>query len=168
QVRYRAACNGYDNPFQRRIETPMQVGMAPSRGVAVLRSKEWFHLDDPGTELLGQTLTFRLSSFIRFKDEKIFSSVETLGQVLVELPTKEVIQVASVEYITGQSHGNPVVDYLQRHGTSIDQPVNFDNAIPLNAKTELLIRAPASNEGYARVSGDYNPIHVSRTFSSYS
>ena len=168
QFLYRGVYTDYENTFQRKIETPMQVYLASSRDVAVFMSKEWFHLDDPDTELLEKTVTFHLSSFIRFKDEKIFSSVETLGQVLVELPTKEIIQVASVEYITGQSHGNPVIDYLQRRGTSIEQPVTFDNAIPLNAKTELLIRAPASNEGYARVSGDFNPIHVSKTFSSYA
>ncbi|PUU78407.1 fatty acid synthase beta subunit [Tuber borchii] len=160
QFLYRGTYADCENTFQRKVETLMQVHMASSRGVAVLRSKEWFHLDDPDTELLGKTLTFRLSSFIQFKDEKIFSSVETLGQVLVELPTKEVIQVASIQYIAGQSHGNPVIDYHQRHGTSIEQPVNFDNAIPLNGKTELLIRAPASNEGYARVSGDYNLIYT--------
>ncbi|RPB05353.1 hypothetical protein L873DRAFT_1785580 [Choiromyces venosus 120613-1] len=95
---------------------------------------EWLHLDDPDTGPLGQTITFRLSSFIRFRDKKIFSSVETLGRVLVELPTKWVIQVASVEYITGQSHRNPVIDYLQRHGTSIEQPVDLDSAILLNAE----------------------------------
>jgi fatty acid synthase subunit beta len=32
----------------------------------------------------------------------------------------------------------------------------------------LTLRAPASNENYARVSGDYNPIHVSRVFASYA
>ena len=74
----------------------MQVHMASSGDVAVLRSKEWFLIDDPINKLLGKTLTFGLSSFIRFKDEKIFSFVETRGQVLVELSTKEVIQVASV------------------------------------------------------------------------
>jgi fatty acid synthase subunit beta len=30
------------------------------------------------------------------------------------------------------------------------------------------LKAPASNENYARVSGDYNPIHVSRVFASYA
>lgn len=35
-------------------------------------------------------------------------------------------------------------------------------------KTELLIRASASNEGYACVWGGYNPIGVSPTFSSYA
>merc|ERR1711939_833692 len=30
------------------------------------------------------------------------------------------------------------------------------------------LKAPSSNETYARVSGDYNPIHVSRVFSKYA
>jgi fatty acid synthase subunit beta len=32
----------------------------------------------------------------------------------------------------------------------------------------LLLKAPASNETYAQVSGDYNPIHVSRVFAEYA
>ena len=168
QFLYRGAYTDFENTFQRKTETPMQIHLSTTKDVAVLRSKEWFSLDEPDHELLGQTLTFRLQSFVRFKNKTIFSSVETRGQVLMELPTKEIIQVASVEYEAGVSHGNPVIDYLQRHGSSIEQPVNFENAIPLNGKTPLLLRAPASNETYARVSGDYNPIHVSRVFSSYA
>ncbi|KAM3087622.1 beta subunit of fatty acid synthetase [Clarireedia jacksonii] len=168
QFLYRGAYTDFENTFQRKTETPMQIHLATSKDVAVLRSKEWFNLDDADIELLGQTLTFRLQSFVRFKNKTVFSSVETRGQVLLELPTKEIIQVASVEYEAGVSHGNPVIDYLERHGSSIEQPVNFENAIPLNGKTPLSLRAPASNETYARVSGDYNPIHVSRVFSSYA
>lgn len=168
QFLYRGTYTDYENTFQRKIETPMEVHLSSIKDVAVLRSKEWFQLDDPETELLDKTLNFRLSSFVEYKNEKVYSSVRTMGQVLVELPTKEIIQVASVDYQAGESHGNPVIDYLQRHGTSIEQPVHFDNAIPLNPKTELTIRAPASNEGYARISGDYNPIHVSRTFAGYA
>jgi fatty acid synthase subunit beta, fungi type len=168
QFLYRGAYTDFENTFQRKTETPMQLHLATSKDVAVLRSKEWFNFDEPDIELLGQTLTFRLQSLVRFKNKTVFSSVETSGQVLLELPTKEIIQVASVEYEAGVSHGNPVIDYLQRYGSSIEQPVNFENAIPLNGKTALLLRAPASNETYARVSGDYNPIHVSRVFSSYA
>ncbi|KAI5782751.1 acyl transferase domain-containing protein [Geopyxis carbonaria] len=168
QFLYRGTYTDFENTFQRKVETPMEIHLGSTKDVAVLRSKEWFHLDDPETDLLNKTLTFRLSSFIRYKNKTVFSSVETMGQVLIELPTKEVIQVASVDYSAQQSHGNPVIDYLERHGTSIEQPVHFENAIPLNGKTELTTRAPASNEGYARVSGDYNPIHVSRTFASYA
>jgi len=168
QFLYRGAYTDFENTFQRKQETPMQIHLATSKDVAVLRSKEWFNFDEPDHELLGQTLTFRLESLIRFKNNTVFSRVQTSGQVLMELPTKEIIQVASVEYEAGVSHGNPVVDYLERHGSSIEQPINFENPIPLNGKTPLLLKAPASNETYARVSGDYNPIHVSRVFSSYA
>jgi len=113
-------------------------------------------------------LTFRLQSFVRYKNKTVFSSVETRGAVLVELPTKEVVQVASVDYEASDSHGNPVIDYLERNGSAIEQPVHFENPIPLSGKTPLQLKAPASNETYARVSGDYNPIHVSRVFASYA
>lgn len=165
---YRGAYSDYENTFQRKDEVPMQLHLASSRDVAILRSKEWFRLDEPDVELLGQTLTFRLQSLIRFKNKSVFSNVQTVGQVLLELPTKEIIQVASVNYEAGTSHGNPVIDYLQRNGRSIEQPVYFENSIPLSGKTPLVLRAPASNETYARVSGDYNPIHVSRVFASYA
>jgi fatty acid synthase subunit beta len=146
----------------------MQLHLGTTKDVAVLCSKEWFRFDETNIELLGQTLTFRLHSIVHFKNKNVFSSVQTTGQALLELPTKEIIQVATVEYEAGISHGNPVIDYLQRHGSSIEQPVNFENAIPLSGKTPLTLKAPASNETYARVSGDYNPIHVSRVFASYA
>jgi len=169
QFLYRGVYTDYENTFQRKLETPMQVHLGTTKDVAVLRSKEWFVLDEQqDIELLGQTLTFRLESFVKFKNKTVFSSVETRGQILLELPTKEIVQVASVEYQAGTSHGNPVIDYLERHGSSIEQPVNFENPIPLSGKSPLQLRAPASNETYARVSGDYNPIHVSRVFASYA
>ncbi|KAJ9645870.1 beta subunit of fatty acid synthetase [Coniosporium tulheliwenetii] len=168
QFLYRGAYSDFENTFQRKTETPMNLHLATSKDVAILRSKEWFHLEDPDIDLLNKTLTFKLQSLVRFKNKTVFSTVETVGEVLLELPTKEVIQVASVEYEAGASHGNPVLDYLQRNGSKLDQPVTFENPIPLNGKTPLTLKAPATNETYARVSGDYNPIHVSRVFASYA
>ena len=156
QFLYRGVYTDFQNTFQRKTETPMQIHLTSTKDVAVLRSKQWFILDENSNtdiELLGQTLTFRLQSLVRFKNKTIFSHVETRGQVLLELPTKEIIQVATVDYEAGDSHGNPVIDYLQRHGSSIEQPINFENPIPLSGKTPLQLRAPASNETYARVSG---------------
>ena len=49
-------------------------------------------------------------------------------------------------------------------GSREDKRVRTDAA----GSVALELRAPASNETYARVSGDYNPIHVSRVFSSYA
>ncbi|SPN99679.1 probable fatty-acyl-CoA synthase, beta subunit [Cephalotrichum gorgonifer] len=170
QFLYRGTYTDFENTFQRKLETPVKVHLATTKDVAVLRSKQWFIADDmpDNIELLGQTLTFKLQSLVRYKNKTVFSSVETRGSVLLELPTKEVIQVASVDYEAGASHGNPVIDYLNRHGVPLDQPVHFENPIPLSGKAPLQLRAPASNENYARVSGDFNPIHVSRVFSSYA
>lgn len=171
QFLYRGAYTDFENTFQRKNETPMQVLLATTKDVAVLKSKEWFQLVDNALDmdLLGKTLTFRLETLVKFKSKGVFQEVETRGQVELELPTKEIVQVASVDYShTGSSHGNPVIDYLQRNGASIEQPVLFENPIPLSGKTPLEMKAPASNEGYARVSGDYNPIHVSRVFANYA
>ncbi|KAF2204997.1 beta subunit of fatty acid synthase [Delitschia confertaspora ATCC 74209] len=168
QFLYRGAYSDFENTFQRKTETPMQLHLSTSKDIAILRSKEWFNLEEPNIELLNKTLTFKLQSLVRYKNKTAFSSVQTVGEVLLELPTKEIIQIASVDYQSGFSYGNPVLDYLQRNGSAIDQPVNFENPIPLNGNTPLTLKAPASNETYARVSGDYNPIHVSRVFASYA
>jgi len=168
QFLYRGAYTDFNNTFQRTNEKTMNVHLATSRDVAVLRSKEWFQLENLDIDLADQILTFHLQSLVHFKNKTIFSSVETVGQVMLELPTKEVIQIASVEYNAGVSYGNPVLDYLQRYGSAVDQSIHFENPIPLSGKTPLQLRAPASNETYAKVSGDYNPIHVSRVFASYA
>jgi fatty acid synthase subunit beta len=168
QFLYRGAYTDFENTFQRKVETPVEVHLETTKDIAVLQSKEWFRLEESDTELLGQTLVFRLQTLNRYKNETVFSSVQTIGKVELELPSKEIIQVASVEYEAGASFGNPVLDYLTRNGTSLDQPVHFENPIPLHGKTPLVLKAPASNETYARVSGDYNPIHVSRVFSKYA
>jgi len=63
QFLYGSTYIGYENTFQRKIETPMQGFMASSRDVPALRSTEWLHLDDPNTEPLSKALTFLLLSF---------------------------------------------------------------------------------------------------------
>ena len=168
QFLYRGAYTDYENTFQRKVETPIEVHLTTSKDVAVLQSKEWLKLEDEDIDLLGQTVVFKLQTLTKFKNKSVFSSVQTLGKVELELPTKEVIKVANVEYEAGTSYGNPVLDYLTRTGVTLDQPINFENPIPLHGKTPLSLKAPASNETYARVSGDYNPIHVSRVFSKYA
>lgn len=167
QFLYRGAFSDYETTFQKKEETPIEISLKTPKDVAVLCSKEWFHLDDSNTDLLGKSLTFRTRSTVRYKNADVFSSVETEGQALLELPTKEVIQVATISYEAGESYGNPVLDYLTRHGHAVEQPIMFENPIPLTAGTVLQSRAPSSNEPYANVSGDYNPIHVSRVFAQY-
>lgn len=167
QFLYRGEYVDFENTFQKVTETPVQVAIKSSKDLAVLRSKEWFHLEKD-VELLNQVLTFRCESTYKFKKADFYSSIKTTGQIYLELPTKEVIQVGSVDYEAGKSYGNPVTDYLSRNGTTIEQAIKFENAIPISSGEELTSKAPGTNEPYAKVSGDYNPIHVSRVFAAYA
>lgn len=167
QFLYRGEYRDFENSFQKVTEDPVQISFKSAKDLAILRSKEWFHLEK-NVELLNQTLTFRCESIYKFKAANVYSSIHTTGKVYLELPTKEVVQVGSVEYEAGVSYGNPVTDYLERNGHTIEQAIKFENAIPISSGEELTSKAPSTNEPYAKVSGDYNPIHVSRVFASYA
>ncbi|BFZ56376.1 beta subunit of fatty acid synthetase [Savitreella phatthalungensis] len=169
---YRGNFTDYESTFRRTHEVPMKLTLTTAKDAEVLLSKEWFQPFDEERNMVGATLTFRLSSLVRYQTAEVFSQVSTTGPVLLELPSKEIIQIASVEYEAGQSFGNPVVDYLQRHGQPIEQPYVFENGgysviqIDDDVYSSTSI-TPPSNSPYAEISGDYNPIHVSPTFSNY-
>ncbi|OUM53448.1 hypothetical protein BVG19_g2729 [[Candida] boidinii] len=162
---YRGTYLDFENAFEKTVETPYEITLNTAKDVAILKSKEWVHFDED-VELLGKTLTFRCNSVLRYKSRNIYSSVNTTGSVTIQLPSKEIKQIAEVVYESAESHGNPVLDYLKRNGNTIEQPLNFENAIPLSGT--LTSKSPASNETYASISGDYNPIHVSRVFAAYA
>lgn len=162
---YRGSYTDFENTFEKTTETPSQVTISTAKDVAVLQSKEWFHVEE-GVELLNKSLIFRLKSVYKFKSANIYSYVSTTGNVYYESPTKEIKKAAEIEYNAAFSYGNPVIDYLNRNGTPIEQPIMFENAIPLARALET--KAPVTNETYAAVSGDFNPIHVSRVFAAYA
>ena len=162
---YRGEYSDFENTFEKTEETPAQVIIASAKDAAVLKSKEWFHIEE-GVELLNKTLIFRLKSVYKFKSANVYSNVETTGNVYYESPTKEIKKVAEIEYNAAFSYGNPVIDYLTRNGTPIEQPLLFENPIPL--AVALKTKAPTTNETYAAVSGDYNPIHVNKIFAAYA
>ena len=171
QFFYRGNYEDYENTFKRVAEIPMQVTLTSTKDLAVLQAKEWFHLTEE-QNLLNATLTFRLESFMKYKNKTVFSQVETKGLVEMELNTKEIVQVASVSYEAGESRGNPVMDYLRRHGTPIEQPVGFENGgysvMPDPKILTANFLSPPTNSTYADVSADYNPIHVNHYFADYA
>ncbi|KAI9880706.1 MAG: beta subunit of fatty acid synthetase [Pleopsidium flavum] len=167
QFLYRGSYSDYENTFQRKIEAPMTLHLTSAKDVAQLKSRDWFHPKDSNIDLLDKKLMFRLESLIRFKNRDLFSSVKTKGLVLYESSTNGISEAATVEYEAGCSRGNPVIDYLERHGLPMEKPHMFDNVVPLSGIIPTSIQAPASNEVYAGVSGDHNPIHVSRVIANY-
>ncbi|KAI1205462.1 fatty acid synthase beta subunit [Annulohypoxylon truncatum] len=172
QFFYRGIFADFEKTFQRKTETPVRVLLKSPKDVAVLKAKKWFRPEGAQDLLLGHSVIFKLQTSTRFSDKVTFSSVETTGTIEIEIPTsKELIRVGTVEYTSdGPSRGNPVLEYLARNGSKLDQPVYLKHPIPIqnnHNKAPLEIEAPVSNENYARVSGDFNPVHVSRVFSQY-
>ncbi|KAI1392857.1 fatty acid synthase beta subunit [Hypoxylon trugodes] len=174
QFFYRGIFSDFAKTFRRKVETPVRVSLKSLKDVAVLKAKKWFKSEraDLDDILLGHSAVFKLHTSTRFSDKTVFASVETTGTIEVEVPTtKELVRVGTVNYVSeGPSRGNPVLEYLTRNGSKLDQPVYFKHPTPIrnhHSKAPLEIEAPVSNENYARVSGDFNPVHVSRVFCKY-
>ncbi|KAF7722190.1 3-oxoacyl-[acyl-carrier-protein] synthase [Apophysomyces ossiformis] len=171
QFLYRGQFDDFEHTFERKVETPMELKLKTNKDIAVLKSKEWVQWSEEleNYELApGSSLIFRLSTELKYKNKKVFSSVRTSGTISMQLSTKEFVQIGKVEYEAGESHGNPVIEYLKRHGQEIEQAHFFENGgysvMPTQSSYTSVVHAPASNEPYANVSGDFNPIHVNPYF----
>ncbi|KAI1172085.1 fatty acid synthase beta subunit [Nemania sp. FL0916] len=170
---YRGVYTDFENTFKHTEEEEFTLHLKSAANVAVLNAKAWFCMQTevPEDKLIGSKLLFRLQTRNKYQDKTVFSSIETSGSVyMISAATGLRIHVGSVNYSAqGPSKGNPVIEYLHRAGSELNQPVPLEHAITITGpnKTPLAFRAAASNESYARVSGDFNPIHVSRVISEY-
>lgn len=163
---YRGIYLDFENTFEKTVQTPVKVELKLPKDVAVLRLKQWADLQD--VELLGETLTFECETETEFKNESVFLHVRTKGRILLELPTKEIRQVGTVDYSAAELFGNPVTDYLRRNGTSVEETKLFELPIAVAGQGQLSVHLPGLNAPYADVSGDFNPIHVSPVFATYA
>ncbi|KAG8905251.1 3-oxoacyl-[acyl-carrier-protein] synthase [Tulasnella sp. 403] len=125
---YRGAFTDYPNTFEIVDESPYAVELKDQAAVAVLQEKEWFEWDDPTKPLLpGTRLIFHLQSDYTYKDKATYSEVAVEGKIFVRNHLKQLVRVGTVEYANGFSHGNPVLAYLQRHGTPETLSIRFEN-----------------------------------------
>lgn len=172
---YRGRFSDYHNTFEKKTETAYAVTLSTPASVAVLQSKEWFDWQDDSKPLTpGTTLVFRTESEYRYKTKDSYSAVNVSGSASVAASIgplgKYTTQVAEISYAAeGTSKGNPVIEYLKRHGSPLDQPVMLASPYTItSAERPCVIRTPASNQAYSDISGDVNPIHVNPYFSDYA
>lgn len=165
---YRGRFKDYENTFETIDENDYSVEMDKPTTVAVLQSKQWFEWDDDSTPLdVGHKLIFKLKSELRYKDKTTFSSVKVAGAAFIRSSTKQLVQVATIDFEAHNTHGNPVIEYLKRHGKPIGLSVPLDQGYTLN-KDPLVYTTPATNEPYSKISGDFNPIHINPYFSDFA
>ena len=157
-----------EDTFEQVEEAPVEIYLKSPKDVAILKAKRWLHFHDEDIELLQRKLIFRLHTVSRFCGDGKFSSITSTGTVELSSNLSKPHQIALVNYSASNPHGNQVLEYLRRHGHPTERPVLFQNAVPLLSEGPLALQIPASNEQYAKVSGDYNPIHVSTALSRYA
>ncbi|KAH6677550.1 fatty acid synthase [Halenospora varia] len=169
QFLYRGTFKDFGNTFQHVKEDEMEVHLESQKDVAILLSKTWFQLHDPEFDLLGQKLVFRLRSAYQFEDKASFRAVKTTGEVGLKSKAarRDAAPIASIKYLAGKSSGNPVMEYLIRHGVATVPRRTFPNPVQLGEPGKMVMEMPSSNDLYGAISGDYNPIHVSRSLSRY-
>ncbi len=167
---YRGRFTDYDNTFETIDEPDYSVEPATDADVGVLLSKDWFEWADETKPLTaGTRLIFRLRSEVTYKDKVNYLSVAVAGDVFLRGHLGRLVKVAYVDFERDESQGNPVVAYLQRHGSVKSAPIPLASEYHLTSSANpSLYHAPATNQPYSQVSGDFNPIHTNPYFSSFA
>ena len=167
---YRGRFVDYENTFDTTEEPDYLVHLESDADVGVLQSKEWFEWDDMSPSLLaGTPLIFRIQSQVSFKDKTTYRNVSVSGDIFVRNQLKVLVKVGSVDFQRNDSQGNPVLAYLQRHGTPQGLTTPLANGYSLNTPdVSTTFNAPLTNEPYSKISGDFNPIHINPYFSDFA
>ncbi|KAJ9093217.1 hypothetical protein QFC20_007184 [Naganishia adeliensis] len=95
------------------------------------------------------------------------SSINVTGAAFIRSQTKQLAQVATIDYTGSNALGNPVIEYLARHRQPSGQPVPLGTG-DYSLITDLAVSTfttPKTNEPYSRVSGYFSPIHIKLYFS---
>ncbi|ORX67687.1 hypothetical protein DL89DRAFT_285687 [Linderina pennispora] len=108
--------------------------------------------NSPAKLTAGSTVEFVLDTRCRFRSDGYYASVSIAGPVFAVLDGDKRVHIANVDYQAADVNGNAVAAYLAK--SSVDQRSG-------------ILRPIWSAGEYARVSGDYNPIHLSSQIASY-
>ena len=115
---YRGRFSDYENTFATTEEPDYVVPLQSDADVGILQFKEWFGWEnESASPLAGTSLIFRIQSQVSFKDRTAYRHVSVSGDIFIRNQLKVLVKVGSVDFQQDDSQGNPVLSYLQRHGT---------------------------------------------------
>ena len=168
---YRGRFTDYENTFETTEEPDYLVLVETDAEVGVLQSKVWFTWENESSPLLaGTSLIFRIQSSVSFKARGVFRNVSVTGDIFVRNQLKVLVKVGTVEFQQANCQGNPVLAYLQRHGSpqGLPTPLINEGYTLKHVEGSTIFNAPLTNEPYSKISGDFNPIHVNPYFSDFA
>ncbi|GKZ68440.1 putative PKS/NRPS-like protein biosynthetic cluster [Aspergillus niger] len=130
----------------------------------VLRSRPWFHLHDTATALVGRDLVISIETH-EVDKESGFKSLRVTGTAFLQNGDGLGQEVGFVEFECAHCVGNPVLRFLERKGGPLSRPIMLQKP-GWTGPSSIDVQMPVSNQAYAEISTDFNPIHVSTIFAS--
>ncbi|PYH43660.1 beta subunit of fatty acid synthase [Aspergillus saccharolyticus JOP 1030-1] len=149
----------------RRIQEPeRRLKVDSELDETVLRRRDWFYVEDETISLAGKTLLFKLHSHIIHKEHGM-QGLRVAGTASAQLGGYTWKEVGTVNYSCDSCIGNPVLEFLDRRGSLASSEVELKHP-GWAGLSSLEVQMPPSNQPYANMSKDFNPIHVSAIFAS--
>ncbi|KAL4786529.1 acyl transferase domain-containing protein [Aspergillus varians] len=155
--------SNYVPEFQRVKEQKWSYHVASELEQSILLSREWFRPRDPSPSLVGKSIIFVLKSVTRNRDHGVMD-LHVTGKASSQTNGAQTQEIGTV-YFRSNCTANPVLDFLERRGKLAETRTEFDSP-GWTGKSTMEIQMPPSNQAYAQLSKDFNPIHTSRIFAS--
>ncbi|KAL2131427.1 hypothetical protein VTI74DRAFT_5117 [Chaetomium olivicolor] len=160
---------GLEKQFSSVEEPELLVTVTSPVVNALLTSRKWLIFEDQSPELLGKRLAFRLTSHTMFNSAGDIALLQVSGVVALadESGGSRPIRLGRVYFEEESCSGNPVMDFLHRHGEprTVRQQLESPGWA---GPSPIIVHVPARSASYAAISGDTNPIHTCPLFARYA
>lgn len=157
----------YAKQFKSFEEPEMELHVDSEVQRALLISRKWLIFENSAADLIGKKLIFRLTTHTMFNHEGDIALLQVAGTVSILGHEEHPTRLGRVYFEEESCNGNPVLDFVRRHGTRRVNREILENP-GWSAGSTMLVRAPSRSASYARVSRDTNPIHVCALFARYA
>ncbi|PWY78034.1 sterigmatocystin biosynthesis fatty acid synthase subunit beta [Aspergillus sclerotioniger CBS 115572] len=148
----------------RRTKSEWTLSLESDLDETVLRHRSWFHIHDNAISLVGKCLVFCVETYAEDK-ELGFKSLRVTGTVCFQDRGCRGREVGTVNFECEWCAGNPVLQFLERKASPLRNQTSLRNP-GWPGPSSIEVQMPVSNQPYAEISTDYNPIHVSTIFAS--
>ncbi|KAK3901809.1 acyl transferase domain-containing protein [Staphylotrichum tortipilum] len=136
---------------------------------ALLITRKWLIFEDHSPDLIGKKLSFKLTSHTMFSPSGDIALLQVSGLVTLANPgSGRPIRLGRVYFEEESCAGNPVIDFLQRHGAPSTARQQLAQPGWSGPSSTITVQAPTNSAAYAAVSLDGNPIHICPVFARYA
>ncbi|RAK97276.1 fatty acid synthase beta subunit [Aspergillus ibericus CBS 121593] len=148
----------------RRLKSRWNLQLESNLDEAILRRRRWFHVHENAGSLVGKCVVFNVETLAEDKEDH-FKRLCVTGTACLLAPGCPGREVGVVSFQCDKCAGNPVLQFLERKARPWSNQTNLRTP-GWSGLSSVEVQMPVSNQLYAEISTDFNPIHVSTIFAS--